>query len=351
MNLARAPQPRVLCICGSLNQTTQMHQIAAALPECEAWFTPFYVTGSLAMAKKARMLERTVCGHRLGRRCLRYLERHGLPIDLEGRRGGYDLVLLPTDLHVPNNLDHVPKVLVQEGMIDPPNIFAPWVKRSEKVPRWLTSTASTGMSRVYERFCVASVGYRDHFVRNGLDPARLVVTGIPNFDDCARYHRNDFPHRDYVLVATSDARETFKLDRRKQFIRRAVRIADGRPLVFKLHPNEKVERATREIEKYAPGALVFAEGCAEEMVANCTALICQYSTLAFVGVALGKEVHSYFDPDELRRLLPEQNGCAARRIAAVCREVLASGAGRALLASNEASGARGGFSTLWSGAR
>jgi hypothetical protein len=34
-------------------------------------------------------------------------------------------------------------------------------------------------------------------------------------------------------------------------------------------------------------------------------------------------VHSYYDADELRRLLPLQNRSAARNVAAVCRELLA----------------------------
>jgi hypothetical protein len=55
------------------------------------------------------------------------------------------------------------------------------------------------------------------------------------------------------------------------------------------------ERATREMREAAPG----------------------------VGLALGKECHSCFDLDELRRHLPVQNGCVARNVAAVCREVLA----------------------------
>ena len=49
----------------------------------------------------------------------------------------------------------------------------------------------------------------------------------------------------------------------------------------------------------------------------------QYSTLAYVGLALGKEVHSYFDLDDLRRLMPDQHGRAAEKIARVCREVVA----------------------------
>src|SRR6201999_1685159 len=107
-----------------------------------------------------------------------------------------------------------------------------------------------------------------------------------------------------------DARETFKRDDRRAFIGRAIEIACGRPLIFKLHPNEKAERATREIHALAPDALVFATGNAEAMIANCEVLITQYSSTAFVGLALGKQVHSYFDMDELQRLLPLQHGSA-----------------------------------------
>ena len=56
------------------------------------------------------------------------------------------------------------------------------------------------------------------------------------------------------------------------------------------------------------------------MIANCVELITQYSTVVYVGLALGKPVHSYFDVDDLRRKLPWQNGgTSARRIAAICR--------------------------------
>jgi hypothetical protein len=57
-----------------------------------------------------------------------------------------------------------------------------------------------------------------------------------------------------------------------------------------------------EIHRHAPGAMVF-------------------TTNAFVGLALGKETYSDFDMDELRRLMPVQNGSAAFSIASVCRRL------------------------------
>ena len=315
-------RPRVLFICGSINQTTQLHQVSRHLPEYDQAFTPYYADGAIEWLRKAGLADFTVLGRRLRRRCLDYLERHSLPLDPGGRRGDYDLVVTCSDLVMPRNIRRSKVVLVQEGILDPPSFGLSLWRRFPWLPIWIGGTATTGLSHLYSRFCVASEGYRDHFVSEGVPPARLVVTGIPNFDDCRRYERNEFPHRGYVLVCTSDARETLKNDDRGRFMDWALGIAGDRPLVFKLHPNENVERATAEIRRRAPHALVYASGSAEEMIANCDALITQYSSTVFVGLALGKEVHSYFDIDTLRRLMPIQNGRAAERIAAVCREVV-----------------------------
>ncbi len=299
-----------------------MHQIARELSEHEHAFTPYYCDGLLDRARRAGLMEFTVAGEKLARRCLDYLERERLPIDRDGRGGPYDLVLTCCDLVVPRNVRGRRLVLVQEGILDPEGWEYRLWRRFPFLPRWLAGTATTGLSLAYQRFCVASEGYRDHFVARGVPEERIVVTGIPNFDDCGRFLKNDFPHRGYVLVCSSDARETFKRDDRAAFLRRCVEIASGRPLVFKLHPNEDAERAAREIRAAAPAALVFDRGSAEEMIANCDVLVTQYSSTAFVAIALGKECHSYWDVAQLRRLMPLQNGSAARRIASVCGQVL-----------------------------
>ncbi len=315
--------PRVLLIGGSLNQTRMMHKIGAALgPGLTCAYTPFFCDGVLRRLKPLGLLDMTIMGGRFRAMTDAYLRDHGLPVDEEGAGDDYDLVLTCSDLLLPRRIRKRPIVLVQEGMTDPENLAFHLVRRLG-LPRWVASTSTTGLSLAYRRFCVASEGYRRLFMAKGIPAERLVVTGIPNFDDCAEYSRNDFPLRGYVLVCTSDTRETLKWDRRRRFLRRCVAIAAGRPLVFKLHPNENWDRATREIREVAPDALVFGEGNAEEMVANCDVLLTQYSTLTYVGLALGKECHSYFDPEELRRLLPVQNGgTSARNIASVCEKVL-----------------------------
>jgi hypothetical protein len=317
---------KILFICGSLNQTTQMHQIAQQLPELDHAYTPYYGHGTIEALRRAHCLEFTVLGFKLRRRCLDYLERHRLPIDFHGVAGGYDLVLTCSDLIVPRNIRKQPVVLVQEGILDPAGLPFHLCRKLKVLPLWLGGTSTTGLSSRYQRFCVASEGYRDLFIANGAPGERIVVTGIPNFDDCGKYERNDFPHRHFVLVCSSDARETFKHDDRREFIGRCLEIAAGRQLIFKLHPNENAARARREIAALAPDALVYASGCAEEMIANCDVLITQYSSTVFVGVALGKEVHSYNDLAEVRRLLPVQNRSAARNVAAVCRELLEAAA-------------------------
>lgn len=322
-DLNAGDRPRVLFIGGSVNQTKQMLAVAAAMPGIDAHFTPYYCDGLLDLARRMRLLEWTVVGYSWRRDSVDLLNRRGAKLDWEGRGGDWDLVVTSSDLIIPDNIRSHRIVLVQEGMTDPEGIGFHLRRLLPILPVWVAGTAGTGTSGTYDRFCVASDGYRDLFIRKGAPADRVVVTGIPNFDDCVAYGRNDFPHRDYVLVCTSDTRETLKRDNRKAFLRECVEIAAGRQLIFKLHPNENLRRNTREIKEVAPGALVYTSGSAEEMVANCQMLIVQYSTLAYVGLALGKEVRAYAPLDELRRLLPLQGGRAAASIASVCRELLA----------------------------
>jgi hypothetical protein len=323
-------RPRVLLICGSINQTTQMHQIAQQLVDCDCFFSTYYDDGYPTTLKKLHLTETTPMGYKLSARALAYLERHQLPLDQDGLNGPYDVAVTCSDLLVPGNIRAYPVVLVQEGMTDPEGFwFRAW-RRYRWLPRWFAGTAVTGLSDQYTVFCVASEGYKRHFVSKGVKPEKIVVTGIPNFDNCRRFLDNSFPHRGYVLVCTSDIRETFGREDRKAFIRKAVRIANGRPLFFKLHPNERAGRATREIKRHAPHARVFATGSAEEMIANCSVLITRFSSTAYVGLALGKEVHSDFDIEDLRQKMPIQGGTAAESIAAVCRRLMSTAAQPAL---------------------
>ncbi|NWF74493.1 MAG: hypothetical protein HXY51_15830, partial [Nitrospirae bacterium] len=252
-----------------MNQTTQMHQVSQHLREYEQSFSPYYVHGFDEILRRLGVIEFTIAGNKAVGRCRRYLQDHGLPIDYQGKNGPYDLVVTCSDVYLQKNIRGNRIVLVQEGIIDPESMMFRLVKRLRFLPRWMADTGMTGLSDAYRAFCVASEGYRDFFIRRGARPEKIVVTGIPNFDDCRRYCSNDFPHMHYALACTSALRETFRREDRKAFIRRAVEVAGRRQLIFKLHPNENVERATREIRRYAPGAGVLTTGSAEEMIANC----------------------------------------------------------------------------------
>jgi len=313
---------RIFFICGSMNQTTQMHQISKHLSDYEHSFSPYYCDGFDEILRRLGLTEFTIAGNKVVGRCRMYLQNHGLSIDYQGKNRPYDLVVTCSDVYLQKNIRDNRIILVQEGIIDAESIMFRLVKRLRFLPRWMADTAMTGLSNAYRAFCVASEGYRDFFIQRGARPEKIVVTGIPNFDNCRRYCTNDFPYKHYVLACTSNLRELFRHEDREAFIRRAVEIAGCRQIIFKLHPNENVERATREIRAHAPGAMVFTDGSAEEMIANCDALITRFSSTAFVGVALGKDTYSDFAMDKLRRLMPLQNNSAALNIANVCRRVL-----------------------------
>ena len=323
------PRKKALFLIGSPNQTTQMHQISELLKdEFEPFFSQIYYDGWQRPFYRFLVwthgLDSTAVAGRAKKKADKYLAEHHLANDFENRVFGhkYDLIVCCSDIVVPwNLLAHTKSIFVQEGMTDPLNRWARLVRRFTRYPSLSIGTALNGMNNCCDIYCVASKGYVEHFTHIGTTPEKLIVTGIPNFDDAEKLRNNSFPHHGYVLVATTDMRETYRLDNRQKFIAEATRIAAGRPMIFKLHPNEIMDRAVREIEQYAPpGTLIFTSGNTDEMIANCDELITQYSTVVYVGLALGKKVHSYFDVEDLKRKIPWQNsGTSARRIANICR--------------------------------
>ncbi len=314
--------PTVLFICGSMNQTTMMHQIYDHLSDFNCYFSPYYSDGIINFFSKTELLNFSILGGQFRQRTIEYIAANNLKLDLGGKDRNYDIVVTCSDLIIPKNIRNKKVVLVQEGMTDPENFIYLLVKYL-KFPRWLASTSTTGLSDAYDKFCVASPGYRKLFINKGVDPNKIVITGIPNFDNCKNYLRNNFPHKHYVLAATSDTRETYKYENRKKFIKKVVEIADGREIIFKLHPNENFKRSTKEINKYAPGALVYTSGNTEHMIANCDVLVTRFSSVVYVGLALGKKVYSEFDLEELKLLQPVQNGGkSANYIAELIRKML-----------------------------
>jgi len=90
-------------ICGSMNQTTQMHQISRQL---RIMSTPsrLLLRRFDELLRRLGLMEFTIIGHKLAGRCRRYLEDHGLPIDYQGRNGPYDLVVTCSDVYVQKNI-------------------------------------------------------------------------------------------------------------------------------------------------------------------------------------------------------------------------------------------------------
>ncbi len=315
---------KILFIGGSLNQTTMMHQISKELPECEAYFTPFFATGPLWVMTKLKMLEFTIMGGTFKQKTLDYIKANNLRLDYEGKNDNYDMVITCQDLIVPRNIKKFKTILVQEGMTDPPD-WRYHVTRFLGLGRWSASTSMTGLSHLYDYFCVASEGFRKQFIERGVNPDKIRVTGIPNFDNFEELRNLEFEHKNFVLVATSDVRETTKYENRKAFLLNAKKIAGNKKIIVKLHPNEKVKKRTAEVKKYLPEALVYHGVSIDPMIANCDALVTRFSSTIFPALALDKEVYCNIDINEIKRLLPIQNGgMSAKAIAEVARELLAA---------------------------
>ena len=315
---------KVLYICGSMNQTTQMHKISLELPEHEAYFTPFFATGFLEFLNRLNLVEFTILGDTYKQNTLKYLRENNLSIDYRGKNDDYDLVITSQDITVPSNIKKFKTILVQEGMTDPPD-WRYHVTRFLHLYRWCASTSMTGLSHQYDYFCVASEGFRKQFIERGINPNKIRVTGIPNFDNLSEMKKLKFEHKNFVLVATSDTRETLKYENRKKLIEFAAKIADGRKLIFKLHPNENVKKRIAEIKKYVPNALVYHGVSIDPLLANCDVFITKYSSTIFPALVLGKEVHCAFAKEELNNLVPIQNnGTSAKNIAEVANELLES---------------------------
>lgn len=313
---------KILFIGGSLNQTTMMWRVAQELGEHECWFSSYYADGLLRYLTERGLLDFTILGGSATLATDRFFVEKRLQVDYRGERNDYDLVVTCSDLIVPKNIRQKPIVLVQEGMMTPENLVYQMVK-TLGLPRFLGNTSMTGLSQSYQKFCVASEGFKEIFVRKGVKPERIEVTGIPNFDDLERFRQNDFPHRNFVLGATSCLRESFQYENRPSFIRKVLDVAEGRQVVFKLHPNENHTRALREIEHHAPGAITFTSGNINPMIANCTAMVTKYSSVMLVALGMGKPVYSDLEPAFAERLRPVQNGgTSARRIADLCRNYL-----------------------------
>ena len=328
---------KILFTIGSPNQTSQMHQISSFLSdEYDCWFSQFYPDYEFeTWPLKWGMLENTIMSGHFKAKADKYLSDHGLQSDYMAQKNDYDMTVFCTDLIVPRKLKKGKTIWVQEGMVDELTLWSKVVKASRIIPRYFAlGTALNGSSNLCDIYCIGSEGYQNFFEKMGTDRDKMVVTGIPNFDNIPQFIHNDFPYHNYVLIATSDIRECFRTDDRIGFLRKCKDIVGARKVIFKLHPNELKERAINEIKQvFGDDVIVYSDGNSNHMIANCQELITQFSTLVYVGIVLGKKVHSYFDLNELYRLVPEQNDAtSAKKIADICQGYMEfSGTGKEYL--------------------
>lgn len=299
---------KILFICGSLNQTTILHKISKYLGAYDCYFTAYYGDTWIKWMSENGKIEYTITGYKSRFWCEEYLTDNGLQNDYRGEKNKYDLVMSCSDMIVPNNVKNIKSILIQEGTLTPEN----WRYHTVRALNWsrtLADTSMFGLSFSYDKFCVFSEGYKKIFVRKGCDPDKIVVTGVPNFDNVWEdYGNNNFPHKNYVLACTSYIRESKLPEDRIGFIKKTVALSEGKQVIFKIHPKEDLERAVREVKEYAPNALVYTSGNTEEMIANCDVLVTRYSTVILTALAMGKKVYSDMDSRIYDELKPIQTG-------------------------------------------
>lgn len=314
---------KILFICGSLNQTTILHKISKHLSDYDCYFSAYYGDSWIRWMSENGKLEYTITGYKSRFWCEEYLADNNLQIDYRGERHNYDLVLTCSDLIVPKNIRNKKMILIQEGTLTPEN----WRYHTVRALRWphvLADTSMFGLSHAYQKFCVFSEGYKKIFIRKGCDPEKIVVTGVPNFDNVWEdYGNNDFPHKNYLLACSSYIRESKLPEDRVGFIKKSLELAEGKQVIFKIHPKEDLERAVSEVREHAPEALVFTSGNTEEMIANCDILVTRYSTVILTALAMGKKVYSDMDSRIYPDITPIQTGGkSAGIIANIARELL-----------------------------
>lgn len=320
----------ILCIVGSLNQTTQLHDIARFLDtEYNIYYSQLFGDGlAYKFVAESGFFDNTVLGKNSSftLKSKQYIKEKGLSYDYRGQSKDieYDMAILSTDLVVPRSFLKKKTVWVQEGMIDPLTSLARMVKKLN-LPTFLPgNTSLNGTSNKADIYFAASKGYKQYFNSLGTDSNKILTTGVPNFDNIAEMNKLKFEYSDYVLVATSDIRDLGGNEDRVHFIKECVKIADGKQLIFKLHPNENFEKSSREIRENAPAnTMIFNTGSIDPMIAHCHTLITQYSSTVYLGMILGKKIYSYFPIEELEANVPIQNGgTSAEVISKIIRDFM-----------------------------
>src|ERR1700758_2778241 len=104
--MVQSRKKKILFITGSINQTTQMHQIADQLPEYDCWFSQIFTDSKFlkSVIKYTSVADSTVLAGQFKRRSEEYLAQHNLQTDYGGKRNHYDMVVYCSDLIIADSL-------------------------------------------------------------------------------------------------------------------------------------------------------------------------------------------------------------------------------------------------------
>src|ERR1700744_4977730 len=94
---------KILFITGSINQTSQMHQISMHLRnDYDCWFSQIFPDSAFlrGIIKHTPFADGTVLAGQFKERSEKYLQEHGLQVDYGGDKHPYDLVVNCSDMIV-----------------------------------------------------------------------------------------------------------------------------------------------------------------------------------------------------------------------------------------------------------
>ena len=309
---------KILFIGSTIRQTWALHEISKHLETAyQCYFTPYYADGLVDVFRRFGWLESTILGESHQKATLNYIKKYNLKLDHRGNDHDYDLVVTGSDLVVQNNIRGKKLLLVQEEITVPDTPFTQLVEWLT-VPRLLANTSANGLSDRYDIFCVASQGYADRYVRKGLNPEKIKVTGIPRYASLQDARHETTVDRGVVHFATTPLSEPLKPKVRKAYLKEATQIADGRKIRIKLLPKGHVRRAKRQLRKIFPLVPIVVGDNLNQHFARSRESIC-----VLTAFTMAEKLHIFSDAQDVLSLMQvEQQIDSAEKIAKICRHLL-----------------------------
>jgi hypothetical protein len=230
---------KILFVCSSLQQAKMMHEISKHLYAHNCYFTFNYCDGLSIFLSDTSFLSNKILGRKSRKATIDYFTNQNITVDSTGDENDYDIVLTCNDLAIPPNIKSKTVLFIQDIAKDTEN-FLDRTGMTFGLSHKRKRTSSDVREGIYTKYCVSSEGFKTQLINKGITQDKIAVTGIPGFDNYFKYIGNNFPHKNFVLVATSDNRETYNFEDRQKFIYDSIKISEGRKLIFKLHPNENL---------------------------------------------------------------------------------------------------------------